>query len=82
MNAATMVGQSKNPFQSEIDAVAELVDFFRFNVKYMTEIMAQHSRGLNVSRSGNPLPQYPRDYTKIQSVSRLGILVARPYSAL
>jgi 1-pyrroline-5-carboxylate dehydrogenase len=41
MNAATMVGQSKNPFQSEIDAVAELVDFFRFNVKFMTELYAQ-----------------------------------------
>lgn len=41
MNAATMVGQSKNPFQSEIDAVAELADFFRFNVQYMTEIMEQ-----------------------------------------
>lgn len=41
MNAATMIGQSKNPFQSEIDAVAELIDFFRFNVRYMTEIMEQ-----------------------------------------
>jgi len=41
MNAATMVGQSKNPYQSEIDAVAELIDFFRFNVRYMTEIMEQ-----------------------------------------
>lgn len=41
MNAATMAAQSKNPFQSEIDAVAELVDFFRFNVKFMTEIMEQ-----------------------------------------
>lgn len=41
VNAATMVGQSKNPFQSEIDAVAELIDFFRFNVRYMTEIMEQ-----------------------------------------
>ncbi|HNR08171.1 MAG TPA: L-glutamate gamma-semialdehyde dehydrogenase [Saprospiraceae bacterium] len=40
MNAATMLGQSKNVFQSEIDAVAELADFFRFNVKYMTEIYA------------------------------------------
>ncbi len=40
-NAATMIGQSKNVFQSEIDAVAELVDFFRFNVKFMTEIMEQ-----------------------------------------
>ena len=38
MNAATMLGQSKNIFQAEIDAVAELCDFFRFNAQYMTEI--------------------------------------------
>jgi 1-pyrroline-5-carboxylate dehydrogenase len=38
MNAATMLGQSKNVFQSEIDAVCELCDFFRFNVQYMTEM--------------------------------------------
>lgn len=41
MNAATMLCQSKNIFQSEIDAVAELADFFRFNVQYMTEIYGQ-----------------------------------------
>ncbi|NNM94543.1 MAG: L-glutamate gamma-semialdehyde dehydrogenase [Bacteroidia bacterium] len=41
MNAATMIGQSKNAFQSEIDAVCELADFFRFNVQYMTEIYRQ-----------------------------------------
>lgn len=41
MNAATMLGQSKNAFQSEIDAVAELCDFFRFNVQYMTDIYMQ-----------------------------------------
>ncbi len=38
MNAATMLGQSKTPHQSEIEAVAELADFFRFNVQYLTEI--------------------------------------------
>jgi 1-pyrroline-5-carboxylate dehydrogenase len=38
MNAATMLGQSKNAFQSEIDAVCELVDFYRFNVQYMAQI--------------------------------------------
>ncbi len=38
MNAATMLGQSKNVYQSETDAVCELVDFWRFNVKYMTQI--------------------------------------------
>ena len=41
MNAATMLGQSKNIYQAEIDAVAELCDFFRFNVQYMTEIYTQ-----------------------------------------
>jgi 1-pyrroline-5-carboxylate dehydrogenase len=40
MNAATMLGQSKNAFQAEIDAVCEMADFFRFNVQYMTEIYA------------------------------------------
>jgi 1-pyrroline-5-carboxylate dehydrogenase len=40
MNAATMLCQSKNVYQAEIDCVAELVDFFRFNVQYMTEIYA------------------------------------------
>ncbi|MBT8252529.1 MAG: L-glutamate gamma-semialdehyde dehydrogenase [Flavobacteriaceae bacterium] len=38
MNAATMIGQSKNVFQAEIDAACELIDFFRFNVQFMTEI--------------------------------------------
>jgi 1-pyrroline-5-carboxylate dehydrogenase len=38
MNAATMLGQSKTVHQAEIDAACELADFFRFNVKYMTEI--------------------------------------------
>ena len=38
MNAATILGQSKNVFQSEIDAAAELVDFFRYNVHYMMKI--------------------------------------------
>ncbi|MFC2090526.1 L-glutamate gamma-semialdehyde dehydrogenase [Bacteroidota bacterium] len=41
LNAATMLGQSKNAYQAEIDSAAELVDFFRFNVQYMTEIYAQ-----------------------------------------
>jgi 1-pyrroline-5-carboxylate dehydrogenase len=41
MNAATMLAQSKNVFQSEIDSVCELIDFLRFNVQYMTEIYAQ-----------------------------------------
>ena len=38
LNAATMLAQSKNVFQAEIDAACELIDFFRFNVQFMTEI--------------------------------------------
>ncbi len=38
MNAATMLGQSKNAYQAEIDSACELADFFRFGVRCMTEI--------------------------------------------
>ena len=38
LNAATMLGQSKNAFQAEIDAACELIDFLRFNVQYMADI--------------------------------------------
>ena len=38
MNAATMIAQSKNVHQAEIDASCEMIDFFRFNVQYMTDI--------------------------------------------
>lgn len=41
VNAATMLGQSKTVHQSEIDAVAELCDFWRFNTYYMTELMGE-----------------------------------------
>ncbi len=38
MNAATMLAQSKNCMQAEIDAVCEMIDFFKFNVAYITRI--------------------------------------------
>lgn len=41
INAVTMLAQSKNAYQAEIDAVCELVDFLRFNVQYMAEIYAE-----------------------------------------
>ena len=49
LNAATMLGQSKNPFQAEIDSACEIIDFLRFNVQFMTEIYAlqpQSSAGI------------------------------------
>ncbi len=41
INAATMLAQGKNCFQSEIDSVCELADFLRFNVEYMTQIYSE-----------------------------------------
>jgi 1-pyrroline-5-carboxylate dehydrogenase len=41
LNAATMLGQSKTAHQAEIDAAAELIDFWRFNVAYMHRLMQE-----------------------------------------
>ncbi|HYH55533.1 MAG TPA: L-glutamate gamma-semialdehyde dehydrogenase [Anseongella sp.] len=41
INAATMLGQSKNAYQAEIDAACEMIDFLRFNVYYMSQVYAQ-----------------------------------------
>ena len=41
INAATMLGQSKNVYQAEIDSACELIDFLRFNVHYADEIYRQ-----------------------------------------
>ena len=41
LNAATMLNISKNPFQAEIDAACELIDFLRFNIYFAEEIYAE-----------------------------------------
>jgi 1-pyrroline-5-carboxylate dehydrogenase len=41
MNASTMLGQSKNAYQAEIDAACELIDFLRFNVHFLSQIYQQ-----------------------------------------
>ena len=41
MNAATMLAQSKNIYQAEIDSACEIVDFLRFNVEYMSQIYGE-----------------------------------------
>jgi 1-pyrroline-5-carboxylate dehydrogenase len=41
LNAATMLGQSKTVFQSEIDAACELIDFWRFNSQFAQELYAE-----------------------------------------
>ena len=49
MNAATMIGQSKNIYQAEIDSAAEICDFLRFNVEYMSELYNEQP----ISSDGN-----------------------------
>ncbi len=46
VNASTMLAQSKNVFQAEIDAACELIDFFKFNVQYMTQIYKEQPESL------------------------------------
>jgi len=46
INASTMLCQSKNAFQAEIDAACEMADFFRFNVQFMTDIYRQQPESL------------------------------------
>ena len=51
INAATMLGQSKNIYQAEIDAACELIDFLRFNVYFMYQIYAQQPISSNSQRN-------------------------------
>lgn len=74
LNAATMLGQSKNPHQAEIDAACELIDFFRFNVRYMEQLYAeqpQSSPGVWNRMQYRPLEGFvlavtPFNFTSIQ----------------
>ncbi|MCB0740934.1 MAG: aldehyde dehydrogenase family protein, partial [Chitinophagaceae bacterium] len=58
MNGCTMLGQSKNVFQAEIDSACELIDFLRFNVHYLSEIYKQQpesSEGIHNRMEYRPL---------------------------
>ena len=58
INAATMLGQSKNAFQAEIDAACELIDFLRFNVHFLSQIYTQqpiNSPGIHNRMEYRPL---------------------------
>ncbi|MEO5889237.1 MAG: L-glutamate gamma-semialdehyde dehydrogenase [Ferruginibacter sp.] len=55
---STMLGQSKNPYQAEIDAACEMIDFLRFNVHFLSEIYRQQpisSAGMNNRVEYRPL---------------------------
>jgi 1-pyrroline-5-carboxylate dehydrogenase len=58
MNGTTMLGQSKNPYQAEIDSACELIDFLRFNVHFLSEIYKQQpfsSAGVHNRMEWRPL---------------------------
>lgn len=81
MNAATMLGQSKNIFQAEIDAVCELADFFRFNVQYMCEMYAQQPesvRGIWNRMEYRPLEGFVFALTPFNFTSIAGNLCGAP----
>ena len=56
INAATMIGQSKNIYQAEIDASCEFVDFLRFNVEFMTQIYSDQPKRSEERRVGKECP--------------------------
>ena len=57
--AATMIGQSKNPWQAEIDSVAESIDFFRFNAQYAQDMAATQPRSPAAANVWNALDYRP-----------------------
>ena len=73
MNGTTMLGQSKNVYQAEIDSVCELIDFLRFNVHFLSEIYRQqpisapgmHNRMEYRSLEGFVLAITPFNFTAI-----------------
>ncbi|GAB1454142.1 L-glutamate gamma-semialdehyde dehydrogenase [Draconibacterium sp.] len=81
MNAATMLGQSKNAFQAEIDAACELADFFRFGVKVMTDIykiQPESAPGMWNYNEFRPLEGFVFALTPFNFTSIAGNLPAAP----
>ena len=81
INAATMLGQSKNAFQAEIDAACELADFFRFGVKCMTDIYQMQPESANGMWNYNefrPLEGFVFALTPFNFTSIAGHLPAAP----
>jgi 1-pyrroline-5-carboxylate dehydrogenase len=80
-NAATMLGQSKNVFQAEIDCVSELVDFFRFNVHFLSEIYSDQPYsppGVNNRMEYRPLEGFVFAVTPFNFTSIGGNLPTAP----
>ncbi|WP_372744984.1 L-glutamate gamma-semialdehyde dehydrogenase [Lutibacter sp.] len=81
MNAATMIAQSKNVYQAEIDSACELIDFLRFNVEFMTEIYSnqpQSSPGIWNRMEYRPLEGFVYAITPFNFTAIAGNLPAAP----
>jgi len=81
MNAATMLAQSKNAYQAEIDAVAEFCDFLRFNVQFMTQIYSEQpesAHGIWNRMEHRPLEGFIFAITPFNFTSIAGNLCAAP----
>lgn len=81
LNAATMLGQSKNAYQAEIDAACELADFFRFGVREMTRIYSMQPesvRGIWNYNEYRPLEGFVYALTPFNFTSIAGNLPAAP----
>jgi 1-pyrroline-5-carboxylate dehydrogenase len=81
LNAATMLGQSKNVYQAEIDAVCEMADFLRFNVHYMTNIYNEQpisSKGVWNKMEWRPLEGFVYAITPFNFTSIAGNLPSAP----
>ena len=81
INVATMLAQSKNVFQAEIDAACEMADFFRFNVEYMTQIYNDQpisSKGVWNRVEQRPLEGFVYAITPFNFTSIAGNLPAAP----
>ena len=81
MNAATMLGQSKNAYQAEIDSACELADFFRFGVREMTRIYSmqpESSKGIWNYNEFRPLEGFVYALTPFNFTSIAGNLPAAP----
>ncbi|MBC7554771.1 MAG: L-glutamate gamma-semialdehyde dehydrogenase [Taibaiella sp.] len=81
MNAATMLGQSKNAFQAEIDSACELIDFLRFNVHFLSQIYKQQplsSPGVNNRMEYRPLEGFVLAVTPFNFTAIGGNLAAAP----
>lgn len=81
LNAATMLGQSKNVYQAEIDSACEMIDFLRFNVHFMTQIYQEQpvsSHGTWNKMEWRPLEGFVYAVTPFNFTSIAGNLPSAP----